>query len=120
MDLIQRVREAGVVGAGGAGFPTHVKMAAKAEYLIINGAECEPLLRVDQQLMKADTRDIISGIKLVMAAIEAKEAFIAIKGKHKEAIQTVRDCIDDPCMSVFPLVRFLSGPEMNRCLHTRY
>ena len=50
-NLIAQVQSAGVVGAGGAGFPTHVKLNAKADTVIINGAECEPLLRVDQQLM---------------------------------------------------------------------
>ena len=52
MSLIDLVRGAGVVGAGGAGFPTHVKLSSKADYLLLNGAECEPLLRVDQQSMK--------------------------------------------------------------------
>ena len=47
-NLIDIIAQSGIVGAGGAGFPTHVKMNAKAEYVIINGAECEPLLRVDQ------------------------------------------------------------------------
>ena len=53
-NLIDIIAKSGIVGAGGAGFPTHVKMNAKAEYVIINGAECEPLLRVDQQLMAVD------------------------------------------------------------------
>ena len=51
MSLVDNIRDAGIVGAGGAGFPTHVKVNCKAEYVIANGAECEPLLRVDQQLM---------------------------------------------------------------------
>lgn len=50
-NLTALVESAGIVGAGGAGFPTHVKLNAKADTVIINGAECEPLLRVDQQLM---------------------------------------------------------------------
>ncbi|MBQ9942485.1 MAG: electron transport complex protein RnfC, partial [Christensenellaceae bacterium] len=45
MNVIDAIREAGIIGAGGAGFPTHVKMNCKAEYVIANGAECEPLLR---------------------------------------------------------------------------
>lgn len=51
MSLLEQVKEAGVVGAGGAGFPTYAKLNCKAEYILMNGAECEPLLRVDQQLM---------------------------------------------------------------------
>ena len=52
MNLLEKVKTAGVIGAGGAGFPTHVKLQSKAEYVLLNGAECEPLLRVDQQLME--------------------------------------------------------------------
>ena len=58
-NLIDIIAKSGIVGAGGAGFPTHVKMNAKAEYVIINGAECEPLLRVDQQLMAVETKKIL-------------------------------------------------------------
>ena len=52
MSVLEKVKTAGVIGAGGAGFPTHVKLNAVAEYVLLNGAECEPLLRVDQQLME--------------------------------------------------------------------
>ena len=51
-DLLENIRNAGVVGAGGAGFPTHVKVNCKAEVVIANGAECEPLLNVDQYAMR--------------------------------------------------------------------
>lgn len=95
MDLMKIVQDAGVIGAGGAGFPTHVKLNAKVDYFILNGAECEPLLRVDQQLMKAFTAEIISGIKYVLDATGASKGYIAIKGKHKEAIDQVKSCIDD-------------------------
>ena len=63
MSLIDIVRDAGIIGAGGAGFPTHVKLAAKAEYILLNGAECEPLLRVDQQLMALYPDEIIKGFE---------------------------------------------------------
>lgn len=56
MNIVEQVRAAGVVGAGGAGFPTHVKLGGKAGVVIANGAECEPLLRVDQLLMRAGRR----------------------------------------------------------------
>jgi len=106
LDLIKIVKEAGVVGAGGAGFPTHVKLNAKVDYFILNGAECEPLLRVDQQLIKAYTPEIIKGIKYIMDSIGASKAFIAIKGKHKEAIEEVNRCIDDERISVMLLEDF--------------
>ena len=64
-DLCSIVKDAGIVGAGGAGFPTHVKLNAKAEYVIVNGAECEPLLRVDQNLMAIEARTLLEGLKLI-------------------------------------------------------
>ena len=51
MALLDQIKSAGIIGAGGAGFPTHAKLTSKADYMLMNGAECEPLLRVDQQLM---------------------------------------------------------------------
>lgn len=51
MTLLEQIKEAGIVGCGGAGFPTHVKLNCTVEYLIINAAECEPLLRTDRFLM---------------------------------------------------------------------
>ncbi|HBW46601.1 TPA: electron transport complex protein RnfC, partial [bacterium] len=66
--LQDSVRNAGVVGAGGAGFPTHVKISAKVEIVIANGAECEPLLRVDQQIMAKFAEKVVSGIAKVRGA----------------------------------------------------
>ena len=65
-NLIDIIAQSGIVGAGGAGFPTHVKVNAQAEYVIINGAECEPLLRVDQQLMDVEAKKILDALKLCM------------------------------------------------------
>ena len=55
-DIIESICRAGVIGGGGAGFPTHVKYNARADTVIVNGAECEPLLRVDQQLVVHKSR----------------------------------------------------------------
>lgn len=85
-DISAKVRAAGVVGAGGAGFPTHVKLDAQAEIFIVNGAECEPLLRVDQQLMARHAAELVSGLRYGMAATGAKEGIIALKAKYKPAI----------------------------------
>ena len=79
-NLIDIIAKSGIVGAGGAGFPTHVKMNAKAEYVIINGAECEPLLRVDQQLMAVETKKILDALKLCMEAVGADKGVISLKG----------------------------------------
>lgn len=82
----QRVQQAGIVGAGGAGFPTHVKLNAEAEIYLVNGAECEPLLKVDQQLAARQANDLVRGLQYAMKATGAKEGIIALKAKYKEAI----------------------------------
>ena len=74
MSLLEQVKEAGVIGAGGAGFPTHAKLNCKAEYILMNGAECEPLLRVDQQLMALYPDEIIKGFKAAGELVGAKKA----------------------------------------------
>ena len=93
MDLLNLIKDAGVIGAGGAGFPTHAKLTSKAEYILLNGAECEPLLRVDQQLMALYPDQIIKGLEATGRYIEARKAIIGIKGKHKEVIALLRERI---------------------------
>ncbi|WP_371363804.1 Ion-translocating oxidoreductase complex subunit C [Sporomusa rhizae] len=93
MDLLNVVKEAGIIGAGGAGFPTHAKLTSKAEYILLNGAECEPLLRVDQQLMELFPDEIIRGLEAAGRYIEAGKAIIGIKGKHKQVIVLMRERI---------------------------
>ncbi len=95
------VREAGVIGAGGAGFPTHVKLAANAEYILLNAAECEPLLRVDQQLMAMYPDEIIKGLEAAGKLVGARRALIGIKGKHKEVIPLLKDRIAAMKLSSF-------------------
>ena len=68
-NLLGLVEQAGVVGAGGAGFPTHVKLKAQADTVIINGAECEPLLRVDQQLMALQAGDLLDALDLLVEQV---------------------------------------------------
>ena len=85
-----KVREAGVVGAGGAGFPTHVKLSAQAEIVIVNGAECEPLLKTDQQLAALFPEQLIKGLTLAMEATGAQQGIIALKAKYKEAITALQ------------------------------
>ncbi|WP_067516500.1 4Fe-4S dicluster domain-containing protein [Endozoicomonas ascidiicola] len=93
MDLVELVRQAGVVGAGGAGFPTHVKLNAEAEYLIINAAECEPLLQTDQFLMRERTAELIGGILLAKRQIKATKAVIAVKGKYAQEVACLKETI---------------------------
>lgn len=83
------VFEAGIVGMGGAAFPTHIKLnpPAPVDSLIINGAECEPYLTADNRLMIERTREIIAGIGLIAKCIGAKNVYIAIEDNKPEAIK---------------------------------
>ena len=89
ISIIEAVRKAGVVGAGGAGFPTHIKMAARAGCVICNAAECEPLLRADQQVLPHFVDEVVRGLKLVMESTGAGSGVIAIKAKHRDVVQTL-------------------------------
>ncbi|MBI5625331.1 MAG: SLBB domain-containing protein [Elusimicrobia bacterium] len=80
------IRQAGVVGAGGAGFPTHVKAAASAEIVIANGAECEPLLYKDKELQKRFADLVVSGLELMMTATGAKSGVVGVKEKYHEVM----------------------------------
>ncbi|MCK4551947.1 MAG: 4Fe-4S dicluster domain-containing protein [Tenericutes bacterium] len=94
-DYISKIKDAGIVGAGGAGFPTHVKLDSKAEVVIINGAECEPLLRVDQQMMEFYSKEVIDGLRIAMIQTGAKKGVICLKGKYKKAISNLQNLLKD-------------------------
>lgn len=89
-DIIERVKAAGVVGAGGAGFPTHVKLAAKVDTIIANGAECEPLLHCDKQLITAHADQVIEGLRLEMSATGAQRGFVAVKKEYQEVVAALQ------------------------------
>src|ERR1700722_9448049 len=89
MSLSEQVRQAGVVGAGGGGFPTHVKLNARAETVIANGAECEPLLHKDAVIMEEHAAELVRGVQRAMEAVGAKEGIIGVKGKKKHAVEAV-------------------------------
>ena len=78
------------MGAGGAGFPASVKLSARAEIVIANGAECEPLLQVDQQVMAAFAPEVVEGLELVREAVGAKRGVIALKKKYQAARDSLR------------------------------
>ncbi|SDE69245.1 Ion-translocating oxidoreductase complex subunit C [Sporomusa acidovorans DSM 3132] len=84
-EIIAAVKAAGVVGAGGAGFPTHVKINASVDTVIVNGAECEPLLRAHQLIMASESAKLIAGLKTVMAATGARQGVIGLKHKYEDA-----------------------------------
>lgn len=93
-NLIKNIENSGVVGAGGAGFPSHVKFNAEAEYILVNGAECEPLLRVDQQLMAEYAEDMVVALNACCQAVGAKEGIIGLKKKYYDAIAALNKAIE--------------------------
>jgi len=100
MDIIQKIFEAGVVGCGGAGFPTHVKLNTKVDTFIINGVECEPLLRTDRFIMLHRTADLLKAIKLVAEHIEAKRIVIALKKSYHKEAETLQKAINAEAMKI--------------------
>ena len=80
--IVDRIREAGVVGAGGAGFPTHVKAEAKAEIVIANGCECEPLVRSDHYALAERGEQVIDGLCLMMLATGATRGYLAVRDEY--------------------------------------
>jgi len=88
-NLVELVQSAGIVGAGGAGFPTQVKINCTVDTVVVNGAECEPLLRVDQQLMDLEAVKMLTALQAVMDQTHAKEGIIGLKKKYKPAIESL-------------------------------
>ncbi len=93
-EIIDKIAAAGIVGMGGATFPTHVKLTpppgTKAEILIVNGVECEPYLTSDHQLMMEKTDEILVGTTLVMKALNVQKAIIGIENNKKDALAQFR------------------------------
>ncbi len=94
-DLVSLVRNAGVVGAGGAGFPTWRKISAQVDTVIANGAECEPLFVKDLTLMHHYAEEIIHGLRLVKEQTGARRAIFGIKGKHRELIKQLKPLLKE-------------------------
>ena len=84
------IAECGVVGAGGAGFPTAVKMSAKAQTFFVNAAECEPLLHKDKELLLRHSPEMLKGLRICMERVGAGKGIIGIKGKYEEVIQALQ------------------------------
>lgn len=95
MELVEAIERAGVVGAGGAGFPTHVKLKAKAEYFLINAAECEPLIETDKYLCRTYPDRIVSTVVKIAEHLGAKHAVIALKKKYKTEIEALKKAIQN-------------------------
>ncbi len=86
MSLSEKIKSAGVVGCGGAGFPAHIKAQSNVEFVIANGAECEPLLHKDLELLVNEPDAVVSGVRLMMEATGAKQGIIGVKRKHEEKL----------------------------------
>ncbi len=90
MALPETLRRMGVVGAGGAGFPAEVKAASRAEFLLANGAECEPLLHKDLEMMNHYPAEICAGMELMMRSVGATHGKFGIKEKNKSAVAAIQ------------------------------
>lgn len=88
-ELKALLREGGVVGAGGAGFPSYAKLDERADTLILNCAECEPLLKLHQQLLEQHAEEILSAFDLIAKTIGAKSVILGIKKHYKQTIEAV-------------------------------
>ncbi len=89
MSLSQKIFDAGVVGAGGAGFPAHIKAKSKVEFVLANGAECEPLIHKDYELMLHFPKEISRGLELLIESTSAKKGYFGIKEKNEKAISAI-------------------------------
>jgi electron transport complex protein RnfC len=113
--IIAKISNAGIVGMGGATFPTHVKLApppnSKAEILLINGVECEPYLTADHRLMLEKSRETVVGIRLLMCALGVTKAAVGIENNKPDAIAAMRKAATDG-IEIVPLkVKYPQGGE---------
>jgi Na+-translocating ferredoxin:NAD+ oxidoreductase RnfC subunit len=95
MVLSEKIFKAGVVGAGGAGFPAHVKSKSKVEFVLANGAECEPLIHKDYELILHFPNEISKGFELLIESTSAKKGFFGIKEKNTKAISEISKHLND-------------------------
>lgn len=94
-EILERIREAGVVGMGGAGFPTHVKLSPKEpdkiQYVIVNGAECEPYLTSDYRRMLEEPEKIIEGLKVSLSLFQNAKGIIAVEDNKKDCVSLFKE-----------------------------
>jgi electron transport complex protein RnfC len=121
-ELLDRIKEAGIVGLGGAAFPTHVKLSppkeTKVDTLIINGVECEPYLTVDHRLMVERALDILEGVKIIRKVLRINRIYIGIEKNKPDAIKLMQEYAadtsrwDGATVEVVPLkVKYPQGAE---------
>lgn len=116
-EIRNQVKEAGIVGLGGAGFPTHVKLTpkddSKIDYVIVNGAECEPYLTSDYRMMLEEPEKIVGGLNIILTLFEQAKGIIAIEDNKPEAIQKLRELtVNEPRIEVAVLkTKYPQGGE---------
>lgn len=118
MQLHEKIFKAGVVGAGGAGFPSHIKAKSNVEFMLANGAECEPLLHKDYELMLNHPTEIVEGMKLMIESTSAGKGYFGIKSKNSKAVDAIQNCIGDSNIEISPLGDYYpSGDEYELVYH---
>ncbi len=116
-EIISKVRDAGVVGMGGAGFPTHVKLSPKEpekiDYIIVNGAECEPYLTSDYRIMLDDPDKIVEGLRIILQLFANAKGVIAIENNKPDCIAKLKELTkDEPRIEVAELLtKYPQGGE---------
>ncbi|MCQ2536495.1 MAG: 4Fe-4S dicluster domain-containing protein [Lachnospiraceae bacterium] len=105
-ELSKILKENGVVGAGGAGFPTYGKLSDKADTILLNCAECEPLLKLHRQLLATHAFEILKAFALIAETLKVNEAIIGVKSEYKEAIEALNEYLPQ-----FPIVKIHELPN---------
>ena len=103
--LSQILKENGIVGAGGAGFPTYGKLSEKADTILMNCAECEPLLKLHRQLLKEHAQEILKAFALIAETLHVKEAIIGIKEEYKSTVTALEEYIGE-----YPVIKIHKLP----------
>ncbi len=115
-DIVKIISDAGIVGMGGAAFPTHVKLSPppdkKIDTIIINGAECEPYLTADHRIMLEHADEVVRGLKAVMKVLDVSKAYVAIEDNKRNAIDLVDQAAKNENIDVVTLkVKYPQGAE---------
>lgn len=92
--VLEKIKQAGVVGAGGAGFPTHAKLKSTPDTVIANCAECEPIIKSDKYLMEHNADVIVEGMKAALECTGAEKGILAVKYKNKKAVEELRRAVE--------------------------
>ena len=98
-EILNRIKEGGVVGMGGAGFPTHVKLApkdpSKIEYILVNGAECEPYITSDYRRMIEEPEKVVKGLQVILTLFDSAKGYIYIEDNKPDCIAKMKELVKD-------------------------